>query len=104
MVHLKCEFTQAVKWLLSHVNELKILVIKKKVVSVLLEASSNWNSRNLNQIFVSLIRPEQTSTIVATFISMYLFICQFSKRTWGNLISLGLNDVKAEEEKRGKKV
>lgn len=83
MVHLKCEceFTPAVKWILSHVNDLKILIIKKEVISVLLEASLNWNSRNLNEIFVSVIRSEHTSTLVVDFISMYLFICQFSKRT-----------------------
>lgn len=45
------QFPKAVKWPLPHINELKTLVIKKKVVSVLLEASSDWKSReSLNQI------------------------------------------------------
>ena len=54
--------------------------------------------KSLNQISISLIRSEQTSTAVVNFISMYLFICQFSKSTRSNVTSLGLSDVKAEEE------
>lgn len=50
----------------------------------------------LNQIFICLIRSEQTSAAVTNFISMCLLICQFSKSTQGNLTSLGPNDVKAE--------
>lgn len=54
---------------------------------------------SLNQISVSLIRSKQTSTSVANFISMYLVICQFSKSSCSNLISLEPNDVKAEGKK-----
>ena len=49
----------------------------------------------LNQIFICLIRSEQTSATVTNFISMCLLICQFSRSTQSNLTFFGPNDVKA---------